>query len=453
MTVKEVLGSSLLGTPALLTVWVLVLAGFTGVVVIGSKSGGTSRDARRRWWTRTIPACIVAVAIVTVISGVLIERVFKPFPDSLPRTVYVWIALGVLAVLLGGVAIAGGSRHRRPWLVVGAVLAALSVVAGAAGHVNRVYAEFPTVGTVLGISDYRTVPLADVIGSVPVTIGGDLPPGTPLEAVWTPPATMPTSGAITEASIPGTTSGFVARPAQIYLPPAYFTEPRPLLPVLVLLAGQPGEPMDWVVSGRLPVVADAFAARHSGLSPVVVVADPIGEPLGNTLCVDSTQGNARTYLSKDVPTWIHENLQVATGPDAMAIGGLSFGGTCALQMALSDPEIFPTFLDMSGQGEPTIGTRPATVEQFFGGDEAAFREHNPADLLATRRFPGLAGAFVYGSSDTEYGPAARELYKAALAAGVDAHLSELPGGHSYAVWSAGLQHELPWLAQRTGLIQ
>lgn len=452
MTVRELLGTSLLGTPALVTVWVLVLAGFTGVVVIGSKARGTNRNARCRWWTRTIPACIVTVAVVISIGGVLLERVFKPFPDALPRTVYVWIALGVLAVILGGTAIARASRHRRPWLVAGAVLAALSVVAGAAGQVNRVYAEFPTVGTVLGISNYRTVPLADVIGAVPGTIGGDLPPGTPLEAVWTPPATMPTSGAITEASIPGTASGFVARPAQIYLPPAYFTEPRPLLPVLVLLAGQPGEPMDWVVSGRLPEVADAFAARHSGLSPVVVVADPIGEPLGNTLCVDSSHGNARTYLSKDVPNWIHENLQVDTGPGAMAIGGLSFGGTCALQMALSDPGVFPTFLDMSGQGEPTIGTRPATVEQFFGGDEAAFREHNPADLLATRRFPGLSGAFVYGSSDSEYGPAARELHKAALAAGVDAHLSELPGGHSYAVWSAGLRQELPWLAQQTGLI-
>lgn len=453
MTAQQLFGGSLLGTPALLALWVLVLGGFTGLAVVGSRAGGSSPDSRRRWWRRTLPTCAVIAVVLTVAGGVLVEGVFKPIPDSLPRTVYVWIGVGLLAVLLAGGTLAGGRRSHRPWCGVGAVLAALAVILGAGGHVNRVYAEFPTVGSVLGVADHRTVPLADVIGSVPTTVGGDLPPSTPLAEVWTPPESMPTSGAITEASIPGTASGFVARPAQIYLPPAYFTQPRPLLPVLILLAGQPGGPTDWVVSGRLPVVADAFAARHGGLAPVVVVADPIGDPLGNTLCVDSSQGNARTYLSVDVPAWIHQNLQVNTGPRAMAIGGLSFGGTCALQMALSDPELFPTFLDMSGQGEPTIGTRPDTVDKFFDGDEAAFREHNPIDLLASQKFPGLAGAFVYGTSDTEYGPAARELYRAALAAGVDAHLTELPGGHSYAVWSAGLQHELPWLAQRTGLVR
>ncbi|HMT48638.1 alpha/beta hydrolase family protein [Dietzia sp. UBA5065] len=459
MTIDRLLGTSLLDTPALVAVWVLVVGGVAGLVALGartarpSRTGATGPGGPRRWWTRTLPACIGTAVAATATGGLLVEKVFRPFPDALPPAVYVWIAVGLFALILGAVAAVGGSRARRPWCVAGAVLAVISVVVGAGGHVNRMYAEYPTLGSPFGWSDHRTVSLAEVPGSTPATIGGDLPPGTPLDSVWTPPPTMPQRGAITEASIPGTASGFVARPAQIYLPPAYFTDPRPLLPVLVLLPGQPGTPTDWVVSGRLPVVADAFAARHAGLSPVVVVADPIGEPLGNTLCVDSGRGNARTYLAEDVPDWIHRNLQVDTGPRSMAIGGLSFGGTCALQMALSDPEVYPTFLDLSGQGEPTIGTRADTVDRFFGGDEAAFREHNPADVLAHRRFPGLAGAFVTGTSDSEYGPATRALYSAALAAGIDAHLSELPGGHSYAVWSAGLEHELPWLAQRMGLIR
>lgn len=461
MTTTTMLGTSLLDTPALWVIWALVAVGLAGLAALGSRLGGS----RPRWWTRVVPACVVAAALVTVTGWFLVEKVFKPIPDALPRTVYLWIAVGLLALLLGGVVVvvlvrrgagasAGdGARAGRVWRVTAAVLAAVSVVLGAGGHVNRVYAEFPTVGTLFGWSDHRTVPLADVTRPAPATIGGDLPPGTPLESVWTPPPTMPASGAITEAPIPGTISGFAARPAQIYLPPAYFTDARPLLPVLVLLAGQPGVPTDWVVSGRLPVVADAFAAQHAGLAPVVVVADPIGQPLGNTLCIDSSRGNARTYLARDVPDWIHRNLQVDTRPLAMAIGGLSYGGTCALQMALSDPAVYPTFLDLSGQGEPTVGTRADTVAMFFGGDEAAFREHNPADVLATRRFPGLAGAFVAGTSDSEYRPAAQSLNEAALAAGIDSHLTELPGGHSYAVWSAGLAHELPWLAQRMELVR
>lgn len=447
MTARTILGASLLQTPALVAVWALVAVGALGLAVVGTRGAGSAR----RWWTRVLPACALAAVGATAVGGVLVERVFKPFPDALPRSVYVWIAVGLLALLLGAVALVAGARARRPWRVAVALLAAVAVVAGAGGHVNRVYAEYPTVGTLLGLPDHRTVPLAEVTGDAPATVGGDLPPGASLESVWTPPPGMLASGAVTEATIPGTASGFVGRPAQVYLPPAYFTSPRPLLPVLVLLAGQPGAPTDWVVSGRMPVVADAFAARHAGLAPVIVVADPIGEPLGNTLCVDSARGNARTYLAEDVPDWIRANLQVDTGPRSMAIGGLSFGGTCALQMALSDPQLYPTFLDLSGQGEPTIGTHADTVAHFFGGDEKAFRAHNPTDLLATRRFPGTAGAFVFGSKDSEYGPAARRLHEAALRAGIDSHLTEVPGGHSYAVWSAGLERELPWLAHRMGV--
>lgn len=450
---RQLLGVSLLDTPALATLWVLVVVGFAGLAVAGSTGRWSGTRGRLRWWTRTLPACAVAAALVTATGGFLVEGVFTPIPDAIPRTVYVWIAVALLAVILAVACLVDEKTYRRPWRVAGVLLTTVAVLLGAGGHVNRMYAEFPTVGTLTGIPDHRTVPLADVLGPAPSIVGDDLPPGTAVEDLWTPPENMPTSGAITEATIPGTASDFAARPAQIYLPPAYFAQPRPLLPVLVLLAGQPGTPEDWVVSGRLPVIADAFASQHAGLAPVVVVADPLGQSLSNTLCVDSPRGNARTYLTVDVPTWIHENLQVASGPMSMAIGGLSFGGTCALQTALTDPDVFPTFLDMSGQAEPTIGTRTDTVEQFFGGDAAAFRQNNPADLLATRRFPGMAGAFVYGSTDTEYGPAAKELYAAALAAGIDAHLTELPGGHSYAVWSAGLEHELPWLAQRTGIIR
>lgn len=39
----------------------------------------------------------------------------------------------------------------------------------------------------------------------------------------------------------------------------------------------------------------------------------------------------------------------------------------------------------------------------------------------------------------------------AWAVGMDVHLTELPDAHSFAVWSAGLEKELPWLGHRLGL--
>ncbi|WP_295647981.1 alpha/beta hydrolase family protein [uncultured Dietzia sp.] len=441
------LSGPLLGVPGLIAVWAALVVGAVVLGALGSTGGGA-----RRWWSRVLPLSVLVAAVVTFAGALLVEKVLRPFPDAIPPGVYLWIGVGLLGVLLGAGGAAVEIRAHRPWRAVASVVALLLVVAAAAGHVNRVYAEFSSVGMLLGLREYRTMSLEQVTGRAAVTVGGDLEPGVTLESVWTPSPGIPGTGAVVEAPIPGAASGFEARPAQIYLPPAYFTEPRPLLPVLVLMAGQPGGPEDWIRSGRLPVVADEFAADHAGLAPVIVVADPIGSSLANTLCVDSPQGNAHTYLARDVPGWIRATLQVDEDPGAWAIGGLSFGGTCALQLALTEPEVYPNFLAMSAQAEPTVGTRAETVARFFGGDPEAFRAANPADLLASRPFPDLAGAFVVGSDDTEYGPGVRALHDATMRAGADVRYAELPGGHSYAVWSEGLRLELPWLARRMGLI-
>lgn len=479
---EQVLGFSMATNPALILTWVLVAVGFLGLITLGIRAVRTtatagqtphtpafreackSREFRtafaarnfgpapvRTWWTRHLLTSALVAVLVTALGGVLVEKVIRPFPDPLPITVYLWISVGLFALGLCVGVVIRSARARHPWLMVGTVLSTAAVLLGGAGQVNAFYAEFPTLGTLIGIDGYRSVSVQEALAPAHALVGENRPAGTPLEDLWTAPADMPQHGAIVEVSIPGATSGFAARPSQIYFPPAYFTDPRPALPVLVLLPGQPGDPSDWVMSGRLPFVADSFAANHEGLAPIVVVADPIGSPFANTLCVDSTHGNAFTYLTVDVPTWVRETLQVSTAPRSMAIGGLSFGGTCALQLALGAPTTYPIFLDFSGQNEPDVGTHQDTVDEFFGGNEQTFRLHNPADILANRTFPDLAGAFIYGSSDSTFGPATIEMYTDARNAGIDAHLTELPGGHSYTVWSAGLQRELPWVATQLEL--
>ena len=61
------------------------------------------------------------------------------------------------------------------------------------------------------------------------------------------------------------------------------------------------------------------------------------------------------HLAQDVPAWITTHLQVDRDPTNWAIGGLSLGGTCALQMATNYTDVYPTFLDLSGDPEPTLG--------------------------------------------------------------------------------------------------
>lgn len=400
----------------------------------------------RRWMRTGVAVVVTAAGLSVVLTAVLIEKVWRPFPDPLPPSVYVWSGLAVLAVAL---AVGRGFVRRRdrsrPLVAIGLVAAAVAVVLCAAGGINAGFDAYPTVRTALGMTDYRTVPFDTALA--PQTVPG----GSPSPANWAPSADMPETGAVARATVPGAVSRFPARDARIYLPPAYFTDPRPVLPVLVLLAGQPGTTEDWLVGGRLTRIMDAYAADHRGLAPVVVLADGTGRRLANPLCADSRLGNAATYLAVDVPNWVRTHLQVNPDPRGWAVGGLSYGGTCALQLATTRPEVYPTFLDLSGQAEPTLGDRTTTIRKAFDGDADAFARNNPADLLARHRYPDSAGAFVVGLGDTEYRAGIERLADAARAAGMDVHLTELPGGHSFAVWSAGLEKELPWLGHRLGL--
>ena len=182
-----------------------------------------------------------------------------------------------------------------------------------------------------------TLPVLFILGkydtAVPLEDGLKRAPG-PSAAVslsgWKPPADLPEGGVLRRAGIPGTSSGFESREAYVYLPPAYQASPRPALPVLVLFAGQPGAPADWLTGGALRSRMDRYAAAHQGVAPVVVVVDPNGSAAGNTLCMDSTIARADTFLAEDVPAWINRTLDVDPDPKQWAAGGFSFGATCAL---------------------------------------------------------------------------------------------------------------------------
>ncbi|MGB6070949.1 MAG: alpha/beta hydrolase-fold protein [Rhodococcus sp. (in: high G+C Gram-positive bacteria)] len=398
----------------------------------------------RRYATRALPIAATAAIVVTAIGYVVVEKVWRPFPDPIETAIYVWIGVGFAALF----AVIPRSVAARGVLgTVASVLAMVFVVAASALHVNLEFDAYPTVGNALGAESAARIQFSDVPAPVEQTVTG-----TPLDSIWTAPADLGAAGRITSASIPATASNFSARDAEIYLPPAYFADPRPLLPVLVLLAGQPGAPEDWLNGGKLAETMDNFARDHAGLAPVVVVADGTGSSMANPLCVDSPLGNVDTYLSRDVPDWIDSALQVDPNRAHWAIGGLSYGGTCSIQMATNHPDVYPTFLDLSGQREPTLGDRDRTVQQAFGGNSAAFTAINPLDLLKSRQYPDSAGIFVVGSDDNDYKPGQQEMYDAAKAAGMDVQYVEVPGGHSFAVWSEGLRRELPWLATRTGLI-
>lgn len=425
---------SLLSGPLPATIFVLAALGAVWLLV----------NRSRRHLILSLPLTFAGALLVVLGMWFVIEKAWHPFPDPLAASVYFWTGVGVWAVLL---IVPRTLVSPRKWLAAGvSVLAGVLVVLAAALQVNLVFGAYPTVGDAVGRSAANTIAIGDLPPhqDAPLTLA-------PAAANWQPPAGMPDVGRVTTVDIPATVSGFSGRPAVVYLPPAYFTAQRPLLPVLVLLAGQPGSPEDWLAGGRLETTMNDFARAHGGLAPVVVVADGTGSQFANPLCVDSPLGNVATYLTVDVPAWVTSTLQVNPDHKVWAIGGLSYGGTCALQMSTLKPDIYPTFVDLSGQLEPTYGDRKSTVDQVFGGNAAAFTAINPMDLMAKNKYLGVGGYFVVGAGDDEYREGLRTVYQAAQASGMTVSFNEVPGSHSFAVWSKGLADSLPFLAQRMGL--
>lgn len=409
-----------------------------GIAAVGAIALLAVRSA---WYAQVVvPIVAATAAVVTGVGYVVIEHWWHPFPDRLPFVVYLWASVGVMAV---GLAVYRSLAGRSIGTAVVVVLAACAVLVQSAAAVNGHFAYFPTVGAAVGTSRVNEIPLL----SLPAHHREPVP-----VAQWQDPGGLPAGGSVVTTDIAGRTSSFSARPAKIYLPPAYFAARRPSMPVLVLLAGQPGSPGDWLRSGGLVKTMDAFAARHSGLAPVVVVADGTGSTLANPLCVDSPRGNAATYLAVDVPAWVRTFLQVDNSASSWAVGGLSYGGTCALQLATNYPSVFPTFLDISGQAEPTLGgDRRRTLDAVFDGDATLFEKVNPLDKLRTNSYANSGGVFVVGASDNDNKPGLQALYEAARSSGMQVSYQEIPGGHDFRVWSGGLSSQIDTIAARLGI--
>jgi S-formylglutathione hydrolase FrmB len=371
------------------------------------------------------------------------HRLYDPLIDALGSlSITAWWPVRVIVLALGAVAALAAVRAlRRPASPVMRTLAVTAAVLLAfltiGGVVNAHYAYVPTLGVALG----------------------DLPGDEPsFSSVGADAGRIPAKGQVVPLAVPPTASNFSARQAQVYLPPAWFAKQRPALPVVMLMHGEPGDPSDWADGGEAPAAADAWAAQHRGVAPVLVMPDINGSLTADTECVDSTVGNAETYLTVDVPAAVQQQFGTKPPGRSWALAGLSEGGACAITLALRHPDLFSTFGDFGGLSGPRVGesdtdTDP-TVAELFDGSRQEFAAHEPADLLATGNpaFRDLGGWFEVGGDDGDPLAAAQELAPLAAARGISTCLIVADGGHTFDVWSAAFRRSLPWMAARLGLV-
>lgn len=401
----------------------LCCSAFTAAVLLGALR-------RRRMWSSAL-GCLITGAVAALASWWVLERVWQPFPDAVPWSIYA--AGGVTVAALVAVCIQAGRRRI-------AALAVVTGLVGTAGALNNAYALYPTVRSLNPSQASVAMTYAEFQATTQA-----------------PTAEGRVVGATVTMDLDNTASGFSARSAIAYIPPAYWEDPSVDLPVIVLLAGNPGSPTDWFDYADAAAIADAYQVAHDGYAPIVVSVDGTGSYTANPACVDGPDNKVMTYLATDVPAALKAAFRVDQNQSHWTIGGLSYGGTCSLQIITNCPEAYGTFLDFSGQAHPVLGSHEETVDTLFGGSEEAFNEVDPEYLLTEAitdgddRYTTIAGKFIAGESDEESVTALQHLAELADDAGMDVEFSTVSGGHDFLTWRIALQTTFSWAAQRGGL--
>ncbi len=419
----------------------LTLVGF--VVGAAALALIQARRAPRSRWPLAVWAGVGALIFTG--GAFLLGNVFHVFGEfTLARWMIIWVGLGGAGIFLAVGFLKRQRGARRWWNYPTAVLLALlSLLMGSLG-VNREVGYFVNINQILAMATTTKlpqIPHLDVAASRDVDLTS-----------WTPTTDQPATGKMVQARIPGTVSGFMARPAIIYLPPAALVKNPPRLPLLVAIHGQPGSPQDIYASGDLENLVEEYQKSHGGVAPIIVAPDLLSSPQNNPMCLDTEKyGNSKTYMMSDVMSWIHANLPVLTDAAHTAFLGFSYGGTCVVQFAAEFPSVMNTIVPIAPQLEPTVGSK--TVARAFGGDEKAYRAVTPLELVKKHGpYPHLRAAFYVGEDDEKYTAYARTLIEAFEREGARAMLSVSPGtGHNWRTAKYSVGHSFPFVITQLGL--
>ncbi|GIT78708.1 esterase [Leifsonia sp. LS1] len=380
----------------------------------------------------------IAGVVAAVIVWLVCVRWLNLFGESLGMGNYLWIAAASC-----GVALCAVSIGRRPrWRTVVAIAGIPVFAAAATLGINANYGLDRTVGGLLAIAVPKPVALT------PPT-SADRHYDTELWKHWTPPGDMPAHGEVGTVRIPPTRSGFAAREAGLYLPPAARVKHPPVLPLIVMMMGQPGSPDPTFIAEAL----DRFSATHHGLAPIVIVPDQLGDPTHDTLCRDTRRfGNVETYITQDVSAWAERNLTVTHDHRFWTVAGYSNGGLCALSFGIDRPDLFANVLDISGEEYSGAEHPDATLRDEFGGDAVAYDRSKPFNRLRSFAHPGTTAIFTACADDPAYHRVAVRAAQLARAAGINTAFVDIPkGGHGAGALNGGLDGGLPYLYPLLGL--
>lgn len=392
-----------------------------------------------RWVVVAASAVLIGVLLGLLVVWLAVD-VLDAFGGPVNAATRVWVP-----ACFGGIALAVVTIARPPlWRRIVGIVAIPLFILTTGLIINAAYGITTTVGAFLYVN--TTAPIA----VIPPADAAAPDPAEPVVATWTPPADLPTHGryGVIDPPIPNSASGFDARGAEVYYPPAALVENAPRLPVVIMMMGQPGSPDAAIIAS----VLDGFAARHDGLAPIAVVIDQLGAPLADPLCLDTSRGQAESYIMDDVVPWVRDTLGVLRDRTDWVVAGYSNGGQCATYLGSKYPETFGSILAVSPEEFAGESDRRAVLDEVFGGDQAAYDAVKVTTVMGEGDYPDTTAIFAVGADDPGYVPDAKKLARAASAAGMDTTFISIPNAdHGRSGLAGGLTAGFALLAPRLGL--
>lgn len=327
-----------------------------------------------------------------------------------------WVAAWYRARRRGGRLVPAVPRWAQR--IVAGTTAFLLVLLGAAVEVNAYVGYLP---------DFSSLTHSDL----PRVVAAG-PPGTPL-------APLSNVSQVLRITIGDAGDHMKPSPAYVYLPPGY-SDPHNAdrrYPVVYLIHGSPGRAQDWFRAGRAPQTADLLIAQHL-IGPMILVAPTASTNWwADQECLNIPGGpQLENYLAFAVPNAIDHRFRTIAGRQGRAIGGMSSGGYCALNIGLHHLHRFGAILSAEPYGDPGRGP----YRRLLGHNDALFRVNSPTWYLPMWHFDPATAVFLdTGTADRATVGTAEKLAHELTARGEDVGMRLVSGEHH------------TWRAARLGL--
>lgn len=244
----------------------------------------------------------------------------------------------------------------------------------------------------------------------------------------------------------------VIDPAFVYLPPQYFQKAyaRQRFPVIVAMSGYPGSIYNLAQYLRVSQLTQQLMRQGKMQPTVIVEIRPTVAPPQDTECVNVPGGpQAETFLARDLPDALRSAYRVGHSSTAWGALGYSSGGTCALQLAMRDPDSYTSAAALSP--DFAIKEDPTTGNLFGSGlaRQKRIDSHNLFWRLAHLPIPQvsvLVAASRHG--DENIYPKAQEFLRMAKAPLRTASIFPDHGVHNFTTWTSEMPAALTWQSQQ-----